>query len=221
MESNEKNQANGKEIQSKPQKELLKSVVVKNYSIPFWGLGLLVLAIVVLVVVFIVVPTAQNDKKQAEIVTVSTLQEIINVSELSTFTAVYNGIAQVMNADDPESVDYYVSYEAKVNAGIDFEDIDVDVDEDTFTVHITVPPVTLTDVNVDISSLDFIFYNEKANTSTVTEEAFKTCEADVEKESQEQAAIYELAEQNAKNVLTALVRPIIDQSETEYSLVVE
>ena len=201
----------------------MKSVVVKNYSIPFWGLGLLVLAIVVLVVVFIVVPTAQNDKKQAEIVTVSTLQEIINVSELSTFTAVYNGIAQVMNADDPESVDYYVSYEAKVNAGIDFEDIDVDVDvdEDTFTVHITVPPVTLTDVNVDISSLDFIFYNEKANTSTVTEEAFKACEDDVEKESQEQEAIYELAEQNAKNVLTALVRPIIDQSETEYSLVVE
>ena len=221
MESNEKNQANGKEIQSKPQKELLKSVVVKNYSIPFWGLGMLVLAIVVLVVVFIVVPTAQNDKKQAEIVTVSTLQEIINVSELSTFTAVYNGIAQVMNADDPELVDYYVSYEAKVNAGIDFEDIDVDVDEDTFTVHITVPPVTLTDVNVDISSLDFIFYNEKANTSTVTEEAFKACEDDVEKESQEQEAIYELAEQNAKNVLTALVRPIIDQSETEYSLVVE
>lgn len=221
MESNEKNQANGKEIQSKPQKELLKSVVVKNYSIPFWGLGLLVLAIVVLVVVFIVVPTAQNDKKQAEIVTVSTLQEIINVSELSTFTAVYNGIAQVMNADDPELVDYYVSYEAKVNAGIDFEDIYIDVDEDTFTVHITVPPVTLTDVNVDISSLDFIFYNEKANTSTVTEEAFKACEADVEKESQEQEAIYELAEQNAKNVLTALVRPIIDQSETEYSLVVE
>lgn len=221
MESNEKNQANGKEIQSKPQKELLKSVVVKNYSIPFWGLGMLVLAIVVLVVAFIVVPTSQNDNKQAEIVTVSTLQEIINVSELSTFTAVYNGIAQVMNADDPELVDYYVSYEAKVNAGIDFEDIDIDVDEDTFTVYITVPPVTLTDVNVDISSLDFIFHNEKANTSTVTEEAFKACEADVEKESQEQAAIYELAEQNAKNVLTALVRPIIDQSETEYSLVVE
>lgn len=221
MESNEKNQANGKEIQSKPQKELLKSVVVKNYSIPFWGLGMLLLAIVVLVVAFIVVPTSQNDNKQAEIVTVSTLQEIINVSELSTFTAVYNGIAQVMNADDPELVDYYVSYEAKVNAGIDFEDIDIDVDEDAFTVHITVPPVTLTDVNVDISSLDFIFYNEKANTSTVTEEAFKACEADVEKESQEQAAIYELAEQNAKNVLTALVRPIIDQSETEYSLVVE
>lgn len=199
----------------------MKSVVVKNYSIPFWGLGLLVLTIVVLVVAFIVVPTAQNDKKQAEIVTVSTLQEIINVSELSTFTAVYNGIAQVMNADDPELVDYYVSYEAKVNAGIDFEDIDVDVDEDTFTVHITVPPVTLTDVNVDISSLDFIFYNEKANTSTVTEEAFKACEDDVEKESQEQEAIYELAEQNAQNVLTVLVKPIIDQSETEYSLVVE
>ena len=210
-----------KKSQSKPQKELLKSVCRQKLFDPFLGLGLLVLTIVVLVVAFIVVPTAQNDKKQAEIVTVSTLQKssmLVNCQHLRQF---YNGIAQVMNADDPELVDYYVSYEAKVNAGIDFEDIDVDVDEDTFTVHITVPPVTLTDVNVDISSLDFIFYNEKANTSTVTEEAFKACEDDVEKESQEQEAIYELAEQNAQNVLTVLVKPIIDQSETEYSLVVE
>lgn len=39
MESNEKNQANGKEIQSKPQKELLKSVVVKKLFDPFLGAG--------------------------------------------------------------------------------------------------------------------------------------------------------------------------------------
>ena len=43
----------------------------------------------------------------------------------------------------------------------------------------------------------------------------------MEKESQEQQAIYDLAEQNAKNVLTALVKPIVDQADTEYTLVVE
>lgn len=210
-----------KEKREQQGKDLLKSVVVKNYSVPVWGLGALILVIVVLVMAFIVIPTARNSKKQAEVITVSTLQEIIDVSELSTFTAVYNGIAQVMNQDNPESVDYYVSYEAKVNAGIDFEQVEIDLDEEAKTIRITMPPVELTDVNVDISSLDFIFYNQKLNTSTVTETAYKACEADVEKESQEQQAIYDLAEQNAKNVLTALVKPIVDQADTEYTLVVE
>lgn len=210
-----------KEKREQQGKDLLKSVVVKNYSVPVWGLGALVLVIVVLVMAFIVIPTARNSKKQAQVITVSTLQEIIDVSELSTFTAVYNGIAQVMNQDNPESVDYYVSYEAKVNAGIDFEQVGIDLDEEAKTIRITMPPVELTDVNVDISSLDFIFYNQKLNTSTVTETAYKACEADVEKESQEQQAIYDLAEQNAKNILTALVKPIVDQAETEYTLVVE
>ncbi len=210
-----------KEKREQQGKDLLKSVVVKNYSVPVWGLGALVLVIVVLMMAFIVIPTARNSKKQAEVITVSTLQEIIDVSELSTFTAVYNGIAQVMNQDNPESVDYYVSYEAKVNAGIDFEQVGIDLDEEAKTIRITMPPVELTEVNVDISSLDFIFYNQKLNTSTVTETAYKACEADVEKESQEQQAIYDLAEQNAKNVLTALVKPIVDQADTEYTLVVE
>lgn len=210
-----------KEKRERQGKDLLKSVVVKNYSVPVWGLGAMVLVIVVLVMAFIVIPTARNSKKQAEVITVSTLQEIIDVSELSTFTAVYNGIAQVMNQDHPESVDYYVSYEAKVNAGIDFEQVGIDLDEEAKTIRITMPPVELTEVNVDISSLDFIFYNQKLNTSTVTETAYKACEADVEKESQEQQAIYDLAEQNAKNVLTALVKPIVDQADTEYTLVVE
>ena len=172
-------------------------------------------------VLFVVIPGARNSKKQAEVITISTLQEIIDVSELSTFTAVYNGIAQVMNQEDPQSVDYYVSYEAKVNAGIDFEEVGIELEEETKTIRITVPPVELTEVNVDIASLDFIFYNQSLNTSTVTETAFKACEADVEKESQEQQAIYELAEQNAKNVLTALVKPIVEQADTEYTLVVE
>lgn len=201
-------------------KDLLKSVVMKNYSVPVWGLGALILVVVVLVL-FVAIPGARNSKKQAEVITISTLQEIIDVSELSTFTAVYNGIAQVMNQEDPQSVDYYVSYEAKVNAGIDFEEVGIELEEETKTIRITVPPVELTEVNVDIASLDFIFYNQSLNTSTVTETAFKACEADVEKESQEQQAIYELAEQNAKNVLTALVKPIVEQADTEYTLVVE
>lgn len=163
----------------------------------------------------------KKSQKEAEVISVSTLERIINVSELSTFTAVYNGIAQVMNEEKADKIDYYVSYEAKVNAGIDFEKIDITLDNDTKTIYLTIPEVYITEANVDIASLDYIFMNNKANTSSVSNEAFKACEADVKAESEQQKAIFELATQNAKNILTALVRPIVEQSDEDYVLVIE
>ena len=64
-----------------------------------------------------------GEEAEPEVVTISTLERIVDVSELSTFTAVYNGVAQVPSADKPEEISYYVSYEAKVNAGLDFQAI--------------------------------------------------------------------------------------------------
>lgn len=157
-------------------------------------------------------------KPEPEVITVSTLEKIINVSELSTFTAVYNGIAQVMNE---KKTDYYVSYEARVNAGIDFEKIDITVDSKAKIITIDLPEVHITDITVDIASLDFIFCNKKANTSSVSQEAFKACEADVQRESEQQTAIFELAQQNAKNVLTALINPIVEQMDSGYALMIE
>lgn len=170
---------------------------------------------------FLMPYATQKNKPEPEIITVSTLEKIIHVSELSTFTAVYNGIAQVRNEADPEKTDYYVSYEARVNAGIDFEAIGISVDQENKQIHIRIPKAYITDINVDISSLDFIFCNRKANTSAVTQEAFKACEEDAERESRQQAAIFELAQQNAKNILAALTRPIVQQLDPEYTVVIE
>ena len=86
-----------------------------------------------------------------------TLEKIINVSELSTFTAVYNGIAQVMNEEKTEEIDYYVSYEVKVNERIDFDKITIVVDDTQKKINITLPEVYITDINVDIGSLHYNF----------------------------------------------------------------
>ncbi len=171
-------------------------------------------------IVFAALPMMKHDKKQPEVITVSTLQKIVNVSELSTFTAVYNGVAQVMNVEEPEKIDYYVSYEAKVNAGLDLEKIGIAVDHENKEIRITLPEIYITDVNVDIASMDFIFYNKKANVSTVSQTAFKACEADVQKESQQQKQIFNLAKQNAENILTALINPIVEQLDSEYNLLI-
>ena len=184
---------------------------------------MMVLAVVLVigVAVFIAFQMKGADKPEPEVITVSTLEKIINVSELSTFTAVYNGIAEVMNEKKPKEIDYYVSYEARVNAGIDFEKIAISVDSEAKKITVDIPEVYITEINVDIASLDFIFFNDKANTSTVTQEAFKACEADVQQESEQQTAIYDLAKQNAVNVLTALINPIIEQLDAEYSLIID
>lgn len=47
--------------------------------------------------------------------------KMVDVSDMSTFEAIYNGIAEVENEADPTQIDYYVSYEAKVKAGFDLK----------------------------------------------------------------------------------------------------
>ena len=188
------------------------------------GLGVIcVIAILVLALIaaFFLKGKSKWDDKEPEVITISTLEKIIDVDELSTFTAVYNGVAQVMNKQKPEETDYYVSYEAKVNAGINFEEIKITMDEETKEINIDIPNVHITDINVDIASLDFIFYNKKANTSSVTQEAFRACEEDVRRESEAQDAIFELAQQNAVNILTALTKPLVDQFAAEYTIVMQ
>lgn len=183
---------------------------------------LIILAVLVLIIGILVFAIVQITKpeEEAEVVTVSTLEKIINVSELSTFTAVYNGIAEVPNEKKPEKIDYYVAYEAKVKAGIDFEQVEISIDHDTKTIQVTLPDVYITEVTVEMSSLDFIFYNEKANASSVTEAAYKACNADVQAESEQQEAIVELAQQNAITILTALIKPIVEQLDEGYTLII-
>ena len=177
---------------------------------------LAVVIVLAIVIGILIVPEAVNKtKSEPRVITTSTLEKIINVSELSTFTS------QVMNNKTPEETDYYVSYDAIVYAGIDFKDIVISVDSASKTINIGIPKVYITEIKVDISSLDFIFYNNKVNQSSITQEAFTACENDVREESEQQPAILELAQQNAKNVVTALTRPIIEQLDSEYTLVIE
>ena len=185
---------------------------------------LVIAAVVILVAiaaVAVLLQTSGREEPQPQVFNKSTLERIINVSELSTFTAVYNGIARVANEKKPEKIDYYVSYEATVNAGIDFQKVEISMDEEQKTIILKVPEAHITNQSVEMSSLDFIFLNQKADKSGVTEAAYKACEEDVRQESEQQSAICELAKQNAENVLKALTKPIVDQLGDGYQLVIE
>lgn len=173
--------------------------------------------ILVLVLIFLLLGKTEKDDKK-EIITESTLEKIIDASNLSTYEAVYNGIARVPNKKNDKKMDYYVSYEAKVKAGIDFEKVKISVDGKEKKISITVPEVEITDTNVDITTLDFIFENKKAETETVTQEAYKAAIKDVKKEITDKDALYTLAADNAQNVIEALVKPFVKQLDNEYTL---
>lgn len=193
--------------------------IVKKVTSNALALGIAAAVVVVAVTALGVLGSKRN--KKAQVLTASTLEKIVNVSELSTFTAVYNGIAEAMDEEETEQVDYYVSYEARVNAGIDFEKVDIQLDEDTKTVIVQLPQVTINDVIVDVASLQYIFLDKNKNDVGVTEEAYKLCQEDARRESGEQQAIVELAQENAQNILTALTQPLIEQADEEYTLKIE
>lgn len=162
-----------------------------------------------------------NSKKEPEIITTSTLEKIINVSELSTFEAIYNGIAVVKNPEKDDKVDYYVSYKAKVQAGIDFDRVEISIEDEKKQIVVKIPAINLGEPMVDIASMDYIFENKKANTETVSEQAYKACIEDAKNESEKEEAIFTLAKQNAENIIRALINPFIEDMEEPYELVIE
>ena len=66
---------------------------------------LAILLVVIVIAVVLVGTKVASRKSEPEIISKSTLERIINVSDLSTFEAVYNGVAKVMNEKKPENVE--------------------------------------------------------------------------------------------------------------------
>lgn len=195
------------EIKSKKMKKKLKRIIF---------IAVLILIIILLLSIIRV----QNKKPKPTIVSTSDLEKIIQRSDLSTFESIYNGVVSVENKKNPDSPDYYVSYEATVKAGFNIENIKIESDENAKTITVTIPEIKIIDVNVDVSSLDYIFINNKADNLEASSDAYKKCIEDAETESAKESAIVEFAGQNAKNIIEAFIEPFIDQSDEEYELII-
>ncbi len=148
------------------------------------------------------------------------IQDFAQISELSTYQVQYNGITTVYNEEEPDKIDYRVSYCAVVKAGIDFSNTTVSVSPENVLI-VEMPPVEITEISVDIGSLDYLFENTNANTSTVSAQAYSACIQDVHDETLQETAILELAEENAKNMIKAFVEPLIaSKMDDQYSILV-
>lgn len=203
------------------QRKLQNTAPKRNKNYPKPSLKL-VLIISVLIFAALVLAAAMHrysrPKDQKELLTTASLEKIIEVSELSTYDAVYNGVVEVRNTENADQVDYYVSYESKVKVGIDLADVQESADPENKKICVVLPEVKITDVTVDFGSMDFIFVKKEAETETVAQQAYKACIADVNSECKNEMDIYLLAKKNAENIVTALMEPLLSVMDEPYEL---
>ena len=155
--------------------------------------------------------------------TQTTLIDTIVKSDLSTFSITYNGVAKKESESfGKKKVDYYVSYQSKVQAGIDFSKIKFEKNDEKKQIRIVQPEVQIMDINVDIESFDYIFINKKSETKTVASETYALVNEDVHKSINEEQAVIDYARENATNIINALSEPFRDKlKKYDWEIVVE
>lgn len=184
------------------------------------AVGCLLGVVVIGVSGFLIPKALHSNKEQVTTITKSSLEKVIEISDLSTLDYTYNSITDVLD-EDGETIKYHVAYEGVVTAGIDFERVDVSVDEETKKVTITIPEADIQNVDVDMGTLEYIFEEKKYETETVSQEAYKACRADLEKKATEENNLLSVAKENAVDVVNALITPWVEQIDEEYQVEVK
>ncbi|MBO6206795.1 MAG: DUF4230 domain-containing protein [Lachnospiraceae bacterium] len=152
--------------------------------------------------------------------TIVELKRIITEGQLYTIEYPYNGYTTVYK-DGGDKAAYYVAYKGSVKAGIDVQNIEVSVDEDTKTVTVHLPHAQISQPVVDISSLEFIYVDEKfRNDETGAAEAYNAAVEDIAAKTEGNALILDMAEQNAVMIEKAFVESWINISDNakEYTV---
>lgn len=147
------------------------------------------------------------------------LQDIFEISELSTASYAYNAIASVYTEDET-SVKYHVAYNGTVVAGIDFSEIKITPDEERKKVTIDLPACEIIETSVDYGSMEYIFIDKKAENETVSQEAYHACQEDLKKRAVADRHLLTMAKQNTESVVEALISPWV-KSHSDYEIVLQ
>ena len=163
-----------------------------------------------------VLPRLLNAKEpQVTTITKSSLEKVLEISDLETLDYTYSSIVDVMD-EDGETAKYHVAYEGVVTAGINFEKIGISVEDETKTVVITVPEAEIQNVYVDMGTMEYIFEKNRYETETVSQEAYHFCCEDLEKKAKEDTSLLTIARDNAVEAVNALISSWVEQMDEEY-----
>lgn len=149
-------------------------------------------------------PAVSSRLKSEDYISTSQLKKAVAIEGLSSAEFVYNGIAEKQKTDSDE-IEYRVSYDATVKAGISMSDVNFDVDDKDKVITITLPEIVPSSVSVSMDGLDYIPENPKVEIKEILE----LCETDVKKEAEQSVTFYSTAKDNLKSAIEALTMPIV------------
>lgn len=182
--------------------------------------GIVLILIIIGIAVFLLLKELGSNSGKVTTITESSLEQVLEISDLSTLDYTYNSITDVKD-EDGEMVKYHVAYEGAVTAGIDFEQLDISVYEDAKKIVITVPEASIQNIDVDMGTMEFIFEKDKYETETVSQEAYKACLEDLEKKAKEEDTLLSMAKESAIDAVKALISPWVEQVDEEYTVEVK
>ena len=196
--------------------DYLKKLPKKTQLIIIAGIAVVVIGIIIIVLL----SSSSKDESKPRVTTISksSLEEIIEINELSTVDYVYNATATKYLDKKEKDAKYYVAYEGIVTAGIDFKEIKIDINENEKLVTLTLPEVKILDYRIDMGTMEYIFTKDKYETENISQEAYKLCIADLENRTKNEPVLFETAKENAISSVKALFDPWFKTLDKEYKI---
>ena len=178
----------------------------------------LIMILVILLLISIYEIICRFQERKFAITAQSSLEKIIEISELSTIEYTYNAIATKYKDDvkDENNIEYYVSYEGVVTVGIDFNEIKIEPNEKEKKITITLPEVEDHDIRVNMGTMEYIYVENTNEKDRISQEAYLLCKNDLKDRISKEENLDKNARENAISAVEALFKPWSDRYEIEF-----
>lgn len=185
------------------------------------------LMIIICLIVIGVVVVLFITNKEGDIKTTfkSSLDRIVEKSDLETVNFTYNVIAKQckdnedcdLSSNNIKDFEYVVSCQGTLTAGIDFSKVEIDVDKTNKTIIVTMPAATIKGSNV--GSLKFL--DGKEIPANELPKARELCEKAIETKSREDGKLLPAAKEQASVVLKSLYEQWLKAFDNDYKVEVK
>lgn len=116
---------------------------------------------------------------------------------------------------------YYIKYKGNVKLGIEFKDLDIDVNNDKKIITILVPEAMTLECNVNAGKMDALYIDnseKKKSEKNFIKEGYEICSKDMEEKISSDEVMLEIARNNTKQAISALIIPLVNQIDKEYKV---
>ena len=183
----------------------------------------IIIALAVIILVILIIP-----KKQAVIKmnVKSTLEKVVEKSDLETASITYNIIAKKCKDDSTcdkssnniDDFEYVVSCKGTLTAGIDFSKIEIEVDEKNKKIIVTMPEATIKG-EPNIGSVKFL--NGQDVSASELPNARKLCQETTKEKSDKDDKLIPAAKEQTRVVLEQFYKQWIKAYDSSYDVVVK